>query len=308
MFPMSDDSKSCKSCAVSGCPSAGSEGSCGGESPEAVQQQLQQMMAAAALKKALGRIRYKLLVFSGKGGVGKSTVSVNLAADLAKRGFKVGLLDVDFHGPSVPQLAGVIGMTPPFEDGRITPVPAPAGFAVVSIGLLVEDPDEAVVWRGPAKMAVIQQLLRDVEWGDLDFLLIDSPPGTGDEPLSVVQIIHDITGAALVTTPQQVAIADVRRSANFCDKVNVSVVGVVENMAGFACPKCGEITPVFSAGGAAKMCQDLDLPLLGSIPLDIQVMRASEEGRPFVLQGGVAAASFSAAVDQLLRNLGETQA
>ena len=303
---MSDDNTSCKSCGVSGCPSAGSDASCG-SSPEEAQRHLQQMMAAAALKKALARIRYKLLIFSGKGGVGKSTVSVNLAAELARRGFKVGLLDIDFHGPSVPQLAGVVGMTPPFENGRITPVLSPAGFGVVSVGLLVEDPDEAVVWRGPAKMAVIQQLLRDVEWGDLDFLLIDSPPGTGDEPLSVVQIIHDMTGAVLVTTPQQVAIADVRRSANFCDKVNVSVVGVVENMAGFACPKCGEISSVFSSGGAAEMCRDLDLPLLGSIPLDIQVMRASEEGRPFVLQGGSAAALFSAAAGQLLSNIGETK-
>ena len=297
---MSDNAKSCKTCNASGCPSAGKEGSCGSDGAE----YLRQAMEAEELKKTLKGIRHKILVFSGKGGVGKSTVSVNLAADLARRGYRVGLLDVDFHGPSVPKLCGIEKAVPEYEAAKLKPVPTAFGVQVISIGVLVEDADAAVVWRGPMKMGATQQLIRDVAWGPLDFLLIDSPPGTGDEPLSVVQTIHDITGAVLVTTPQQVAIADVRRSASFCAMVSVSVLGVVENMSGFACPKCGEVTPIFSSGGAQAMCEEMKLPLLGQVPLDPEVMRASEAGRPFVLQAGPAAAAFRGAVDGLLKQLG----
>lgn len=294
-------STSCKTCTAN-CPSAGGEGTCGSNNEQA-QEYLQKIMEAQALKETLNKIKNKVLIFSGKGGVGKTTVSVNLAAALARRGFKVGLLDVDFHGPSVPKLAGVEGMEPPYEHAKIIPVMSPAGFKVISVGLLMEDQGAAVVWRGPMKMSAVQQLVRDVDWGELDFLLIDAPPGTGDEPLSVIQTIQSVTGAVLVTTPQQVAISDVRRSANFCEQVNVPVIGIVENMCGFVCPKCGETTPIFSEGGAKGLCDEIGLSLLGSIPLDVEVMISSEEGSPFVLKNSASGQAFEKAVDQFLANL-----
>lgn len=299
---MEEQHSSCKTCSAN-CPSAGSEGTCGGGDSEQAQEYLKKIMEAQALQETLNKIKNKVLVFSGKGGVGKSTVSVNLAAALTRRGYKVGLLDIDFHGPSVPKLAGVEGMEPPYENAKIIPVVAPAGFKVISIGLLMEDQGAAVVWRGPMKMSAVQQLLRDVEWGELDFLLIDAPPGTGDEPLSVIQTIKNLTGAVLVTTPQQVAISDVRRSANFCQQVEVPIIGIVENMSGFVCPKCGEITPIFSAGGAQELCKETGINLLGSIPLDVEVMIASEEGSPFVLKNSTAGQAFEKAVDAFLTHL-----
>ncbi|UCF06349.1 MAG: P-loop NTPase [bacterium] len=227
-------------------------------------------------------IKRKLLVLSGKGGVGKSTVAVNLAVALAVAGKRVGLLDIDVHGPSVPKLLGVDGMSLHGTKESIHPFAIGDNLKVMSIGFLLRSSDDAVIWRGPMKFNVIKQFLGDVEWGDLDYLVVDSPPGTGDEPLSVAQLISDATGAIIVTTPQDVALIDVRKCINFCRQVSLPVIGVVENMSGFICPKCGERTDIFKRGGGRRMATEMRVPFLGSVPVDPGVVSASDEGKPYV--------------------------
>ncbi len=229
----------------------------------------------------LCRIRHKVVVLSGKGGVGKSTVAVNLAVALRLAGKRVGLLDVDLHGPSVPTMLGLEGSQLQGGNDGLRPVSLD-GLEVMSLGFLLQHPDDAVIWRGPLKMGVIKQFLGDVEWGDLDFLIIDSPPGTGDEPLSVCQLIGDLAGAVVVTTPQKVAAVDVRKSITFCRQVGVKVLGVVENMSGFACPRCGAVTPILRAGGGQRIASDMGVPFLGSIPMDPKIAEACDEGRAFI--------------------------
>ncbi len=233
------------------------------------------------LQARLCRIRRKIVVLSGKGGVGKSTVAVNLAVALMLAGKRVGLLDVDIHGPSIPTMLGLEGAQLIGDGAELWPVDA-GGLKVVSLGLLLRDPDDAVIWRGPLKMGVIKQFLMDVAWGDLDFLIIDSPPGTGDEPLSVCQLVGGLDGAVVVTTPQKVAAVDVRKSITFCRHLQVPVLGVVENMSGFACPKCGEVTPILSSGGGRRIAEDMKVPFLGSIPIDPQIAESGDKGEAFV--------------------------
>ncbi len=234
------------------------------------------------LKENLGRIKRKIVVLSGKGGVGKSTVSVNLAAALASRGLKTGLLDVDIHGPSVPKLLGLEGQRiAATVSGMLLPVESAGGLRVMSIGFMLDNADSAVIWRGPLKYGVIKQFLKDVTWGDLDVLVIDSPPGTGDEPLSVCQLIEDPTGAVIVTTPQDVAITDVRKSVSFCKQLNMPVIGVVENMSGFICPHCGKETQIFKNGGGERMAADMGVPFLGKIPIEAGIAENGDAGRPF---------------------------
>lgn len=235
------------------------------------------------LQSRLCRIRHKVIVLSGKGGVGKSTVAVNLAVSLMLSGKRVGLLDADIHGPSVPTLLGLEGGTlPSGEDGLL---PAELGnLKIMSLGLLLPNRDDAVIWRGPMKMGVIRQFIQEVAWGDLDYLIIDSPPGTGDEPLSLCQLIGPMDGAVVVTTPQKVAAVDVRKSITFCRKLQVPVLGVVENMSGFACPKCGEVTRIFPEGGGERIAGDMQVPFLGSIPLDPAMAEAGDGGRAFIQQ------------------------
>jgi len=233
------------------------------------------------LEERLGQIRHVVLVLSGKGGVGKSTVAVNLAVSLSLAGKRVGLLDVDIHGPSVPKMLHLEGATVQMKDGAIVPVEK-AGLKVMSIGLLLRDRDDAVIWRGPLKMGVIRQFLKDVDWGELDYLIIDSPPGTGDEPLSVCQLVKNPDGAVIVTTPQDVATADVRKSITFCRQLSLPVIGVIENMSGFVCPHCGETTNIFKAGGGERMARDMGVPFLGRIPIDPTIDEACDAGEPFV--------------------------
>jgi Mrp family chromosome partitioning ATPase len=238
--------------------------------------------------------------------VGKSTVAVNLALALGLKGSKVGLLDVDFHGPSVPILLGLHGPPEPTEDGRMKP----AGFQtlkVMSIGFLLPDQDSAVIWRGPMKMGAIRQFLRDVDWGELDVLVVDSPPGTGDEPLSVAQIIPNVDGAVIVTTPQDLSLSDVRKSITFCRRLDLPVLGVLENMSGFACPKCGEVSEIFGAGGGKKMAEDMNVPFLGTIPIDPAMVKAGDEGKPFVYfyKDAPAARALEAVADTILDKLDE---
>ncbi len=229
----------------------------------------------------LCRIRHRIVVMSGKGGVGKSTVAVNLAMSLVLAGKRVGLLDVDIHGPSVPTMLGLESQTVTGGEEGLIPVDV-GGLKVMSLGFLLHNPDDAVIWRGPMKMGVIRQFLQDVDWGDLDYLVVDSPPGTGDEPLSVCQLIGDLDGALVVTTPQKVASVDVRKSINFCHQLHVPVIGIVENMSGFACPKCGEVTQILRAGGGKAMARDMNVPFLGSIPMDPKIAEACDTGLPFV--------------------------
>ncbi|MCD6328132.1 P-loop NTPase [bacterium] len=233
------------------------------------------------IREQLSVIKHKVLVLSGKGGVGKSTVAVNLAAFLAGQGMKVGLLDIDIHGPSVPELLGLKSATVEGRDGKLLPVMSGQNLKVMSIGFLIRNPDEAVIWRGPMKYGVIKQFLKDVIWGELDYMIVDSPPGTGDEPLSVAQLIDNPDGAVIVTTPQALSLSDVRRCIGFCRKLHVPVLGVVENMSGFVCPNCGEKVDIFKSGGGMKMASDMSVPFLGSIPIDPAIVVASDAGTPF---------------------------
>ncbi|MFA4838518.1 MAG: Mrp/NBP35 family ATP-binding protein [Candidatus Neomarinimicrobiota bacterium] len=231
----------------------------------------------------LCHIRHKIIVLSGKGGVGKSTVAVNLATALMMADKSVGLLDVDIHGPSIPTMLGLENEIIQKSDDGLIPIEL-GDLKVMSIGFMLKNPDDAIIWRGPLKMGIIKQFLKDVNWGDLDYLIIDSPPGTGDEPLSVCQLIGDLDGAIVVTTPQKVATVDVRKSITFCRQLKVTVLGVVENMSGFVCPKCGEITQIFSTGGGKKISEDMNVPFLGSIPTDPKIGLACDNGQVFIHQ------------------------
>ncbi|MBN2288405.1 MAG: Mrp/NBP35 family ATP-binding protein [Candidatus Glassbacteria bacterium] len=234
------------------------------------------------LKERLGRIRHKVIVLSGKGGVGKSTVAANLAVCLAESGRTAGLLDIDIHGPSIPRLMNLEGRPVEMAGETIFPVAYGEKLKVMSIGFLLRREQDAVIWRGPLKMSIIKQFLKDVEWGELDFLVIDSPPGTGDEPLSVCQLVEDADGAIVVATPQALALADVRKSINFCRKLGLRIIGVIENMSGFICPKCGELTEVFGSGGGEAMSAEMGVPFLGRIPIDAQVVKACDSGTPYL--------------------------
>lgn len=246
------------------------------------QQRKQEDLDHLELSERMSQIKHKIIVLSGKGGVGKSTVAANLAVALSLNGNRVGLLDVDIHGPSIPKLLGLEGRSPGLKDDKIVPVQLSDNLKVISIGFMLRQKDDAVIWRGPMKMGVIKQFLKDVDWGSLDFLVIDSPPGTGDEPLSVCQLIEDADGAIIVTTPQEIALADVRKSINFCHQLKLPVLGVVENMSGFICPKCGEITDIFKRGGGRRMAEEMQVPFLGRIPLDSQIPKACDAGTPFI--------------------------
>ncbi|MBW1952169.1 MAG: P-loop NTPase [Deltaproteobacteria bacterium] len=230
------------------------------------------------LRNALQQIRHKLLVMSGKGGVGKSSVAVTLALALAWRGFKVGIMDVDLHGPNVLRMLGLREALDLTHGSFVLPGDLSDNLKVISIEALMQNRDSAVIWRGPLKHRVIQQFITDVEWGQLDYLIIDSPPGTGDEPLSVAQTIPDAQ-AIIVTTPQEISLADVRKSINFCRKVNMKILGLVENMSHLICPKCGEQIPLFKSGGGEKTAQVMKVPLLGSLPFDYNVVEAGDAGQ-----------------------------
>ena len=243
----------------------------------------QDFLDRQTLQQRMCKIKNKVLVLSGKGGVGKSTVAVNLAMALAVNGERVGLVDVDIHGPSIPKMLGlekanlVAG-----SDNSIMPIVHSSNLKVMSIGFFLENQDDALIWRGPRKYGVIKQFLTDVVWGELDYLIFDLPPGTGDEPLSICQLIDNPDGAVIVTTPQGVAISDVRKSVNFCTKLNLPVLGVVENMSGFICPKCGELTNIFSHGGGEEMADEMGIQFLGKIPIDPQIVLNGDSGKPFI--------------------------
>ncbi len=230
-------------------------------------------------------IRHRVLVLSGKGGVGKSTVSCQLAFSLAAKDHRVGLMDIDICGPSVPRMMGLEGEEVRSSNSGWSPVFVQDNLAVMSVGFLLGNPDDAVIWRGPRKDGLIKQFIKDVDWGALDFLIVDAPPGTSDEHLAIVSNLKavGISGAVIVTTPQEVALTDVRKEINFCKKAGVKILGIVENMAGFVCPKCDKASDVFpaSTGGAQQLAKDYSIPFLGSLPLDPRVGLCAENGQSF---------------------------
>jgi Mrp family chromosome partitioning ATPase len=230
------------------------------------------------IESSLSRIGRKILVMSGKGGVGKSTVASYIALLLSARGFKVGLLDVDLHGPSIPRLLNVQGTLEMPERNVVRPNRFSENLGIVSMELLIGDRDTAVIWRGPMKISAIRQFISDIEWGDLDYLIVDAPPGTGDEPLTVAQTIPSAE-ALILTTPQEISLADVRKSINFCHQVNMKILGVVENMSGFICPECGKKIDIFGSGGGTKMSAQMDVPFLGEIPIEPQMVKMGDSGR-----------------------------
>ena len=258
-----------------------------------------------AISRSLGKIKNKVLVMSGKGGVGKSTVSVNLALGLAKKGFKVGLMDVDIHGPDVCFMLGLTDTLDldKIQNGLVPPMHYDENIKVISIDYMMKNRDDPIIWRGPLKIQTIRQFIADVDWGELDYLIIDSPPGTGDEPLSVAQEITH-SKAVVVTTPQEVALADVRKSINFCKQLKMQVVGVVENMSGFICPHCGETVDIFKTGGGEKTAKDFNVGFLGSIPLDTRIVQAGDNGKPYLMSGddSPACRAFSVILDKFVEN------
>jgi ATP-binding protein involved in chromosome partitioning len=255
------------------------------------------------IRNNLNNINHIIAVLSGKGGVGKSTVATNLALTLAGQGYQVGLLDSDIHGPTIPTMLGLESARVIQTDQGLQPVQATENLKVLSMGFLISNKDDAIIWRGPMKMGAIKQLLGDFVWGDLDFLIIDLPPGTGDEPLSIAQLIPKISGAIIVTTPQDVALVSVRKSITFVKRINIPIIGIIENMSGFSCPHCGKEIDIFKSGGGKQAAHDLDLPFLGKIPLDPRIVEMGDAGQTSLKNDKQIASSFARIVEQMMKQL-----
>ncbi len=252
----------------------------------------------------LDKIKNRILVFSGKGGVGKSTVAVNLGLALSEKQLKVGLLDIDIHGPNLAKMLGVEGKRlESAGENRIQPITVTKNLSLISMAFLLQDADTPVIWRGPLKMKLIQQFLGDVVWGKLDYLIIDSPPGTGDEPLSIAQLIP-ATGAIIVTTPQEVSLMDSRKAINFARKLNLNIYGIVENMSGLTCPHCGKQINLFKQGGGEKAAKELGIPFLGKIPIDPKIVELGDDGKAFITYDMKSKASeaFNQIVEKVVQN------
>lgn len=233
-----------------------------------------------SVDRSLKRIKNKFIILSGKGGVGKTSTSVNLSLALAKKGFDVGIMDVDLHGPDVPRMLGLKGMLDLNKNNKLNPMKYSDHLKVVSIESLIASKDDAIIWRGPLKYSAIRQFIGEVEWGDLDFLIIDSPPGTGDEPLTIAQTIKDAK-AVIVTTPQEVSLADVRKSISFCRTLKMDIYGLIENMSGFTCPHCNKMVDLFGSGGGEKTARTAGIPFLGRIPFDPNFVSCGDNGISF---------------------------
>ena len=245
-------------------------------------------------------IKNKFIILSGKGGVGKSTVAVNLALGLSMKGYKVGLLDVDVHGPTVPVMLGMED-TKLYSDGKKFMPASYENIKVISVGFMLKSRNDAIIWRGPAKTGVIRQFLEEVYWGELDYLIVDCPPGTGDEPLSVIQFMGNPDGAVLVTTPQNIAAADVKKSVTFCNRLNLKILGIVENMNRFTCPACGDVIELFCSGGGKDISEQFKVPFLGSIPFAREIGYSAETGDSFLKVNNLKAADdFNQIIDNLI--------
>jgi Mrp family chromosome partitioning ATPase len=253
------------------------------------------------IKDSLSLVKHKFIVMSGKGGVGKTSVAANLAMALARQGARVGLMDIDLHGPDIPRILGLKGVLEASVDGKINPKPYSENLEVISVGSMAGDPDKAVIWRGPLKLQVIRKFISGVHWGKLDYLIIDSPPGTGDEPLTVAQTISDAK-AIIVTMPQEMSLGDVRKSINFCETVKMEVFGLIENMSGLVCPHCGKPIDLFGTGGGFRTATDMNIPFLGRIPLDPKMVKCADMGEPYMVEypDSEVTKAFNQIVDRIL--------
>jgi ATP-binding protein involved in chromosome partitioning len=233
----------------------------------------------------MDKIKHKVAVISGKGGVGKSTVTVNLAVGFARNGRegKIGVLDADIHGPSVPRLLGLTGQRVRAGPPGVFPVIGPLGIKVVSIDFFLPEEKTPTIWRGPLKMTAMRQFLSDIVWGELDVLFIDLPPGTGDEPLSIAQLLPEIDGVVIVTMPTELSQGVVKKAITFSERLGMPIIGIIENMSWLVCPNCGVKIDVFQSGGGKRLAEETRIPFLGSLPIDQQISRSSDEGKPFIM-------------------------
>ena len=245
-------------------------------------EEVEEIKEKIAIQHNISGIKHKIIVLSGKGGVGKSTVATNIAVALSLKGKKVGLMDVDIHGPSIPKMLGLESAKLRGSEEGMLPVDYSDSLKVMSIGFILRDQKDAIIWRAPLKHSMIKQFLRDIRWEELDYLIVDSPPGTGDEPISVMQLLGDADGAIVVTTPQDVALTDVRKAITFCRQVNLPIIGVVENMSGFVCPYCGKTVDIFKSGGGQEMASEMGVPFLGRIPLEPKIVESGDSGNPYL--------------------------
>lgn len=261
----------------------------------------QRDLVPSKVRENMKDVRHKIVVLSGKGGVGKTTVATNLAMSFAKSGLRTGLLDVDIYGPNVPKLLGLEGQHPIAQAQSILPIRGPLDVRVMSMGFLMENPDDAVAWRGPIVTKAISQFLSEVSWGELDVMVVDLPPGTGDEILSILQQIPDLDGVVIVSTPQEVAVLDARRAIRLVSKMGVHVLGIIENMVEFVCPNCGESHEIFGEGTAKKTASEFGIDFLGKLPFDPRIVMFSDRGRPFIIEepDSKAAKSFLSIVQKL---------
>ena len=246
-------------------------------------------------------VKHTIMVMSGKGGVGKSTVAVNLAVTLALQGLKVGVIDADINGPDDPKMLGVDKEKVYADESGISPVDTKYGVKVISMGFLLPTEETAVVWRGALRHKAIQQFIEDVVWKDMDYVILDLPPGTGDEALSISQIVPEVEGVVIVITPQDVALLDARKAINFADQMKIKVLGVIENMSGFVCPHCGEISYIFKTGGGEKAAKDHNVPFLGRIPLSQDVVETADEGVPIVTRNEKMKEIFSEITSKIMQ-------
>ncbi len=257
------------------------------------------------LQDGLGKINHGVIVMSGKGGVGKSTVSANLATELSNMGYETGIMDVDITGPNIPKMFGVEDERLTVENEMLIPVTVPPSMKLVSMAFLLPDKDSPVMWRGPVKMGAIKQFIEDVNWGDLDYLVVDMPPGTGDEALSIVQLMPKADGMVIVTTPQDVALLDSRKSLRFGAETGIPIIGIVENMSGFVCPHCGEVTNIFKSGGGEDAARELNVQFLGRVPIEPGVVESGDAGMPVVLRypESASAKAFKAIVEKIVKTV-----
>lgn len=262
------------------------------------------IVSETKLHDSLSRIRHVIIVMSGKGGVGKSTVSSNLAQALSMKGYQTGLMDIDITGPNIPKMFRIEDeKLCANENDKLVPISVPPSLSIMSMGFLLPDKDSAVMWRGPMKASAIRQFIEDVEWGELDYLIVDMPPGTGDEAISIVQLIPKASGAVIVTTPQDVALLDSRKSVTFAKQTDLPIIGLVENMSGFVCPHCGTVTEIFGSGGGERTAESLGIRFLGRVPLEPSVVRSGDSGMPAVVSepDSKSAAAFNAIADGVIK-------
>lgn len=257
------------------------------------------------LNESLAKIKHVILVLSGKGGVGKSTVSSNLASALSYEGYNTGLMDIDISGPSIPKMFGIEDEKLDVQNEKLVPIPIPPSLKVMSMAFLLPTKDTPVLWRGPVKMTAVRQFIEDVHWGELDYLIIDMPPGTGDEALSIIQLIPKADGAVIVTTPQEVSLIDSRKSISFVNEVGIPVIGLIENMSGFACPHCDEVTDIFKSGGGEAVAKEFGVQFLGKVPLEASVVASGDKGMPVVLDApdSPSGKAFRSIIDKIVKTV-----